>query len=100
MVTTTLVEEFKNRMKISHDIEDKELQDSLSFSIAYVEDKCGTFDIEGETNTDKRAKELVLERSRYAYNEALEYFEDNFLSAILSLSVEMAGVDDAEERIS
>lgn len=97
MVTATFLEEFKRKMKITHSSEDSDLEELLSFSIAYVEDNCGAFDLEGESNADKRAKELVLERSRYAYNEALEYFESNFLSEIFSLGVEMAGVDYAEE---
>lgn len=97
MVTATFLEEFKRKMKITHSSEDGDLEELLSFSIAYVEDNCGDFDLEGESNADKRAKELVLERSRYAYNEALEYFESNFLSEIFSLGVEMAGVDYAEE---
>lgn len=95
MVTENLLQAFKGRMKISHDSEDIELRELLSFSVAYVEDMCGTFDIEGNTNVDKRSRELVLERSRYAYNEALEYFETNYLSEIFSLGVQMSGDSDA-----
>ena len=97
MVTEDLLEEFKSRMHISHNSEDSDLKKSLSFSIAYIEEKCGKFDIDGPTNLDKQATELVLERSRYVYNEALEYFENNFLSQVLSLGIEMAGVEDEEE---
>lgn len=97
MVTDDLLEEFKGRNHISHGIEDPDLKDLLSYSIAYVESKCGSFDVAGDSATDKQATELVLERTRYAYNEALEYFEDNFLSEIFSLGVEMAGVADEKE---
>ncbi|GLO64746.1 hypothetical protein MACH08_05300 [Oceanobacillus kimchii] len=90
MVTDDLLKEFKNRMHISHDTEDDNLKELLSFSIAFVEDKCGEFSLEGESNIDKRAKELVLERTRYAYNDAVEYFDDNFLSAIVGLGLDMA----------
>lgn len=97
MVTDELLETFKNRMHIFHGGEDDNLKELLSFSIAFVEEKCGKFEIEGTKNTDKRAKELVLERARYAYNDAVEYFEDNFLSEIISLSLDLAGDNDVEE---
>lgn len=93
MITDDLLEEFKNRMHIFHDGEDDNLKQLLSFSIAFVESKIGKFDIEKHI----KAKELIFERTRYAYNDALEYFEDNFLSEIISLSLEMAGDDDVEE---
>lgn len=96
MVTNELLKEFKERMHISHGSEDDNLKRLLSFSIAFVKDKCGEFKIDGKTSIDLRAKELVLERTRYAYNDAVEFFEDNFLSEIFSLGVEMAGVDDEE----
>lgn len=83
-------------MHISHD-EDDNLKRLLSFSVAYVKSKCGAFDIEGKTDNDIQAKELIFERTRYAYNDAVEFFEDNFLSEIISLSLELAGDEDVEE---
>ncbi|UOQ85689.1 phage gp6-like head-tail connector protein [Gracilibacillus salinarum] len=88
-ITPKIVNEFKSRVHISHNGEDDNLKRLLSFSYAYVESKCGTFDLEGETSIDIRATELVLERTRYAYNDAVEYFEDNFLSEITSLGIDM-----------
>ncbi|MFE0506755.1 phage gp6-like head-tail connector protein [Peribacillus butanolivorans] len=73
-------------MHISHSSEDDNLKRLLSFSIVDVQDKCGHFDME----KDERAKELVFERTRYAYNDALEYFDDNFLSQITSLGLSIA----------
>lgn len=96
MVTDELLKEFKEKMVISHKSQDRDLKRSLSFSIAYVEDKCGKFDIDGDKNTDKRAKELVFERARYEFNDALEFFENNFLSEITSLGIDMAGENDEE----
>lgn len=81
-------------MHIYHDGEDDNLKKLLSFSIAFVESRCGEFDVESDKTVDIQATELVLERARYAYNDALEYFEDNFLSEILSLIIESAGDDD------
>jgi len=97
MVTEELLQTFKERMHIFHDGEDDNLKKLLSFSISFVEEKCGKFNTDGETNIDKQATELVIERTRYAYNDALEYFEDNFLSEIISLSLAMAGAEDVEE---
>lgn len=93
MVTDDLLKKFKKRMHIFHDGEDDNLKELLSFSIAFVESKIGEFDIE----KNEKARELVFERTRYAYNDALEYFEDNFLSEIISLSLEMAGDELVEE---
>lgn len=80
-------------MHISHN-EDDNLKRLLSSSFAYIKSKCGKFDLSGEEDTDLIAKELVFERARYAYNDALEYFDINFLSDINSLSLELLKDDD------
>ena len=89
MVTQTIVEEYKERMHISHN-EDDNLKRMLSSSVAYVKSKCGDFDVLGESDIDVRANELVIERTRYLYNDAVEFFEDNFLSDITSLGLDIA----------
>lgn len=86
MVTLELLKEFKERMHISHSSEDDNLKRLLSFSLADLQEKCGKFDID----ENERAKELVFERTRYAYNDALEYFNDNFLNQINSLGLSIA----------
>lgn len=99
MVTDELLQEFKGRNNFFHKGQDGDFKKLLSYSIAYVKSKCGEFDVNGEKETDKLARELVFERTRYAYNDAVEYFEDNFLSEIISLSLEMVGDEDVEESI-
>jgi|SRR5690606_438859 len=84
-ITVELLAEFKERMKLSDD-EDSNLTRTLRASIEDLTDKCGNYDV----HTSERFKELVFERSRYAYNDALEYFNDNFLSQIVSLGVSNA----------
>ena len=84
-VTPELIQEFKERLHISHGSEDSNLKRMLSSSISYVERVCGTFDIQ----THSEAKELVMERSRYTYNDSLEFFEQNFLSMIQGLSLSL-----------
>lgn len=86
MVTEELLTEFKERMHITHGAEDSNLKRLLSFSIADLQEKCGQFVVE----ENERAKELVFERSRYAYNDALEFFDDNFLSQLNSLGLSLA----------
>lgn len=93
-ITQELVQEFKERMHISHSSEDDNLKRLLSFSISALKNSCGEFDILGEKDTDIRAKELVFERTRYLYNDALEYFENNFLSEITSLGLSLMPEED------
>ncbi|MFC0232748.1 head-tail connector protein [Vagococcus entomophilus] len=76
-----LLADLKKRMHIFHNSEDDNLQRILNESQAYVKDKTG-FD-----ESNERAKTLVLERARYAYNDSLEFFEDNFLGELLGLSI-------------
>lgn len=85
-----LLTEFKERMKIFHTAEDDNLIRILESSQEYIASRCGT-----SSDTNQQAKELVLERSRYAYNDSVEYFEDNFLSQILSLSFDNYEESDA-----
>ncbi|AYW50798.1 phage gp6-like head-tail connector protein [Tetragenococcus halophilus] len=73
----TLLKDFKDRMHIFHDSEDDNLQGILDEAIDYIKDKTGLDD------TDNRGRRLIMERGRYAYNDQLEFFEDNFLSELL-----------------
>jgi len=91
-ITTDQLEQFKQRMHITHSAEDDNLKRLLSFSVASLHSSCGEFDME----TNETAKELVFERARYSYNDAIEYFEDNFLSEINSLSFDLLP-DEVEE---
>lgn len=93
MITQEIIEQLKERIRITHD-EDDHLKRLLSSSVAYVKSRCGEFDIDGELETDQAAKELVFERTRYLYNDSVEFFEDNFLSEITHLGLMMAGVED------
>lgn len=98
-ISTNLLDEFKERMHISHSSEDDNLKRLLSFSISAIKSSCGEFDINGEKDTDQRAKELIFERTRYAYNDALEYFDDNFLSQITSLGLSLIPESDTDAAV-
>lgn len=84
-ITIEVLNEFKERMRLGDD-EDENLKRILSASNKELMRVCGAYDI----NTDEVFKELVFERSRYVYNDALEYFNENFLSNINSLSIDKA----------
>jgi len=85
VISTELLQQFKERMRLGDD-EDDNLRRILSTSNKDLIRVCGNYDI----NDDEVFKELVFERSRYVYNDALEYFDKNFLSQINSLSIEKA----------
>lgn len=84
MITSEILEEFKSRMHLG-DHEDDNLKSILNKSAIALKHDCGDYDMSDET-----FEELVFERSRYVYNDALEFFEDNFLSEINKLSLRKA----------
>lgn len=94
-VSDILLKTFKDRMHIFHDSEDSNLKQLLSFSIADLQDKCGVFNVDEHD----RARELVIERTRYAYNDSIEFFDENFQSQITSLgfSLYVAGSGGSNE---
>ncbi|PEJ75995.1 hypothetical protein [Bacillus wiedmannii] len=89
IISDVILQEFKDRMHLGDD-EDDNLKRILSTSNKALLRFCGDYDL----NNDEEFKELVFERSRYVYNDALEYFDKNFLSQINSL-----GIDKALEEI-
>lgn len=89
VISNEILRQFKERMHLG-DEEDDNLKRILSTSNKALLRVCGNYDL----NKDEEFKELVFERSRYVYNDALEYFDKNFLSQINSL-----GIDKALEEI-
>lgn len=85
MVTPTVLEQFKDRMHLEGD-EDANLTRILTASIIELRHMCGDYDVD----TDEEFKELVFERSRYVYNDALEYFTKNFSTEIYNLGMRKA----------
>jgi hypothetical protein len=84
-ITDEILKQFKERMHLG-DHEDENLSRILSASNMALRKVCGDYDI----YTDETFKELVFERSRYVYNDALEYFSTNFLTEITGLSLDKA----------
>ncbi len=81
IITPEILQEFKDRMHLDDD-ENGNLLRILKASHADLIKICGDYDI-----ADERFKELVFERSRYVYNDALEYFYNNFLTQINNLNL-------------
>lgn len=77
--------EFKQRMKISHSSEDELLVGILDASYKDIVSLIGDFNMESYV----LGKELVFERARYSYNDSIEYFYDNFQQRILDLSLDL-----------
>lgn len=69
-------------MKIFHDAEDANLSRMLTSSEKAILDLTDSFDA-----SDSRVEELILERSRYLYNDQVEFFYANFQGEILELSL-------------
>jgi len=91
VITGDILQEFKDRMHLDDD-EDGNLLRILKASNDDLIRICGEYDI----RTHEVFKELVFERSRYVYNDALEYFYTNFLTQInnLNLSRALNGMED------
>ena len=82
-----LLEQLKERLKITWDDEDILLINILERAEKSLNALMG---VELNYNTPGPAQELLLERCRYDYNNALEYFEQNFAREILRLQLQVA----------
>lgn len=84
-ITDQIITEFKDRMRIG-DYEDDNLKRILEACEQDLISKCGNYNI----ISDSVFRELVFERARYVYNDALEFFNTNFQSQINALGMEKA----------
>lgn len=92
-----MLQEIKDYLKITWDDEDVNLQKTIDRGKAYLNELTGAvldFDTEG------LARSLLFDYVRYVYNNASEYFEENFSSEILRLQlqtgVSLLPEDDAD----
>ncbi|NQG96762.1 phage gp6-like head-tail connector protein [Streptococcus suis] len=72
-VDTKLLAAFKKRMRIFHNVEDDNLKRILAGSQAALSERFGL-----PVEVISSGQELILERSRYVYNDKLELFESAF----------------------
>lgn len=73
---------FKKRMRIGYDTDDENLKAILESSVSAIEKLTGSDDL-----SDPAIRELVIERSRYVYNDSLEFFYDNFINDLGTASI-------------
>ena len=58
-----------------------------------IRDRCGSEDI-----TKPEIRELIIERSRYVYNDSLEFFNENFLSELMGVSLSNYVEEDVSDE--
>lgn len=85
VISNEILQQFKDRMRLGDDEDDNLRRILFASNKALIKD-CGSYDI----NKDETFKELVFERSRYVYNDVLEYFSENFLTEINSFGIQKA----------
>lgn len=91
----SLLKEVKEYLKITWDDEDNYLQGIIDRGKANLQELTGT---ELNYKTEGQPKALLFDYCRYAYNNALEYFEDNFSKEILRLQLVEAVKHDADKK--
>ena len=77
-----LLQLFKQRMRISYDTDDENLKAILDSSVSAIGKLTGSEDV-----SDPMIRELVIERSRYVFNDSLEFFYDNFINDLGTASL-------------
>lgn len=82
-----LLDEVKEKLRIIGDDQDYMLLDLIERSEAAINEIMG---VELNYEEPGEAQELLLERIRYDYNNALEYFEENFAAKILRVQLQVA----------
>lgn len=82
-----LLEEIKHALAITWDEEDREIKRLAERSIYAINDVVGT-EVDIETNLS--AREMVIQRVRYDYNNALDDFERNFRHQLSRLILQVA----------
>ena len=87
----SLLAAFKERMRIFHNGEDANLSRMLESSEQAI------FQTVGTTKNNPRVRELILERARYAYNDQVEFFYQNFQGDLMALSLENYKLEEIDD---
>lgn len=96
MISQSIIDEFKEFEKIDYSSGDEHLGRLLERSYQAIQRQCGPFDI----NVDETGKELVFCRTRYAYQDLLEYFNENYREDIINFGISLMVLDgDINETI-
>lgn len=90
-----MLQDVKNYLRITWDDEDADLVSLIERGKEYLSDMIGTllnFEDEG------MPKQLLLDYCRYARNNALEFYQDNFARDITLLSFRQAVKEARDEN--
>lgn len=92
--STNNLSSFKQRMRISTEDSDElaNLTDMLTASYTSILRLIGVSDA-----SDPEVKELIFERSRYTYNDALDEFKENYKQNIRDVFLANQPTDDVGE---
>ncbi|MCR0869007.1 phage head-tail adapter protein [Staphylococcus aureus] len=94
MTVDDLLVKFKSLEKIDYDSEDEFLKELLKMSYIRLKNQCGTFDLDNLTG-----QELILNRTRYAYQDLLEHFNENYRADLIDFSLSLMEASEDEESI-
>lgn len=89
-----MLQKVKDYLKITWDDEDQNLMDIIERAKAYLNNLVGA-ELDYEVQDDPQA--MLLDRCRYVYNNASEYFEENYRGEILRLQLRV-GVKELSEN--
>ncbi|MEK0220890.1 MULTISPECIES: head-tail connector protein [Bacillus] len=92
----TLLEDVKSRLRITWNDEDAQLIKTIERGKAYLQNLCGTSFSFGE---EDQVKQLLIERCRYEYNNALEDFGKNFRGELQRLIIDAALKERAKDEV-
>lgn len=82
-ITNDLLKQFKVFAKINHDTEDEYLKNLLTKSYSNLISRFGEFSI----TENLEGQDLVFARTRYAYEDLTEYFNDNYRDDLINFGL-------------
>ncbi|MCQ6306370.1 hypothetical protein [Bacillus cereus] len=82
-----LIDDVKEALAITWDEEDSDIVKLIDRSVYYMNDLVG---VELDLKVNLSARELVINRIRYEYNNALDQFETNFEQPLSRLILHVA----------
>lgn len=89
-----LLEDVKHALAITWDEEDKDIVKLIDRSVYFMNDLVGA---ELDLTVNLSARELVINRIRYEYNNALDSFESNFRQPLSRLILHVA-IDERKKN--
>ena len=92
-----MLQAVKDYLKVTWNDEDSHIQGIIDRGQAYLNDLTGA---ELDYETDGQPKALLLDYCRYVYNNASEYFEENFARELLRLQLQEGIKAMADEVVS